>query len=65
MPHILLTKVMLFSDFEHASKAGSYIAINQTESNMISLVALTINNFFMSARFSSKHKVPVFLYEQI
>ena len=41
------------------------LAINQTESNMISLVALTINNFFMSARFSSKHKVPVFLFEQI
>ena len=64
MPHILLTKVMLFSDFEHASK-GRQLAINQTESNMISLVVLTINNFFMSARFSSKHKVPVFLFEQI
>ena len=65
MLHILPTKVILFFDFEHASKIDRQLAINQTESNMISLVVLTINNFFMSARFSSKHRVPVFLFEQI
>ena len=50
MRRILPTKVVLFS------------MINQTESNMISLVALTINNFCMSACFSSNNTKRLFFY---
>ena len=38
------------------------VAINQTESNMISLVVVTINNFYMSARFSSNNTKCLFFY---